>query len=241
MSRTCLISIILFVIVQYFIFVHSQCPSNFLIEPCLCIESNATNNQTVLYPTLTEIISIRQESIICEHIRNSFLDLRSIFIKLSIVLLNNNQSNNLTNFNDFLLHNILINHLSENVFRNITFTNILLYHNPLLKSIDYNAFNNTRNYVEVFRTLNASLSDGDNLFTVVKKFYNLKVFSMENDELKSVPDYAFNHTELRYISLGTHFRQTLQPFNHIGKYPFYNVPNLIALRILSPLLTKIGK
>ncbi|CAF3590000.1 unnamed protein product, partial [Rotaria sp. Silwood2] len=52
---------------------------------------------------------------------------------------------------------------------------------------------------------------------------------------------AFNHTQLRYIWLGDYFRQTLQPLDHIGKYPFYNVPNLISLRIFSPLLTKIGK
>ncbi|CAF3959161.1 unnamed protein product [Rotaria sordida] len=211
------------------------------MESCLCIESNSSNDQTVLYPTLTETIPIRQKSIVCEHIENSFLDLRSIFIKLSIILTTNKQSDNLTKFNDFLLHNTQINHLSENVFGNITFSNIILYHNPLLNSIDVNAFNNTENYVEVFRTLNTSLSNSHNLFTIIKKFHNLKFFSMENDKLQSIPDYAFNHTELRYIWLGVDFRQTLQPLDHIGKYPFYNVPNLTSLRIFSPLLTKIGK
>ncbi|CAF4875002.1 unnamed protein product, partial [Rotaria sp. Silwood2] len=174
MYRTCIYSILLFISVQYFIFVHSQCPSNFLIEPCLCIESNTSNDQTILYSTLTESIPIRQKSIVCEHVNNSSFDLRSIFIKLSIILTTNNQPNNITNFNDFLLHNTQINHLPENVFGNITFSNILLYHNSLLNSIDVNAFNNARNYVEVFRTLNTSLSDSDILFTIIKKFHNLK-------------------------------------------------------------------
>ncbi|CAF3854053.1 unnamed protein product [Rotaria sp. Silwood1] len=242
MFQTRIFSTILFIIVQYFIFVHSQCPSNVLIEPCLCIENNSsTNNEMVLYPTLTDMIPIRQKSIVCENIKNSSIDLRSIFIKLSTILATNNQSYNLTNFNDFLLHNTEINHLPENIFGNITFSYIILYHNTLLNSIDINAFNNTRNYVEVFRTLNTSLSDSKTLFTIINEFKNLRLLSMENDKLKSIPDNAFNHTELRYIWFGAHYKQTSQPIDHIGKYPFYNVPNLDALRIFSPVLTKIGK
>ncbi|CAF1263361.1 unnamed protein product [Rotaria sp. Silwood1] len=223
--------------------VSSQCPPNSLIEPCLCIESNSSDVPIILYPTLTATIPIRYKSIICEHIQNSSFDLRSIFIRLSVILSTNNQSlsNNLTHFNDFLLHNTQINHLPENLFGNIIFQHIILYNNPFLNSIDIHAFNNTRNYVEVFKTLNTNLSDSNTLFTILKQFNNLKLLNLENDKLEFIPDYAFNHSELRYIRLGVHSTQTIQPIVHIGKYPFYNVPNLTQLQIYSPLLTTIGK
>jgi len=231
MYLACIVSIIL----QYFIFINTQCPPSSLIEPCLCIESNSSDDHYELYPILTETIPIRQKSIICEHIHNSSFDLRSIFIKLSTILSSNNQS---LEFNDFLLHNTQIHHLSKNLFGNLTFSYINLYNNPLLNSIDIDAFNNTRNYIEVFKTLNTSLSD--TLFSVLKQFDNLRFLNMENDKLQSIPDYAFNHTELRYIWFGDYYRQTLQPFIHIGKYPFYHVPKLEFLKIFSPILTKIG-
>lgn len=226
-------SIILFILLQY---VHTQCPLKSLIEPCLCIENNSSDNQTILYPTLTEIIPIRQKSIICEHINQSSFDLHSIFLKLSLTLIKTNQS---LLFNDFLLHNTQIDHLPNNLFGNLTFSYLNFYHNPLLTSIDIDAFDNTRNTIEVFRSLNTNLST--TIFPILKQFHNLLFLSMENDSIQSIPDYAFNHTQLRYIWFGDYQKITYQPLIHIGNYPFYHLPNLIALRIVSPLLTTISK
>jgi len=65
-------SIILFLILQYFIFVETQYSFNSLIEqPCLCIECNSSNNDYVFYMTLSETIVICGKSIVCEDINNS--------------------------------------------------------------------------------------------------------------------------------------------------------------------------
>jgi hypothetical protein len=119
----------------------------------------------------------------------------------------------------------------------------MLYNNPLLNSIDIDAFDNTRNYVEQFQSMNTSLSDSDTLFAIIKQFNNLRSFSMINDKIKSIPDYAFNNPELQYISFGRRSFPTSAPVPiiHIGDYPFYNVPNLSSLTIISSFLTKIGK
>ncbi|CAF3010281.1 unnamed protein product [Rotaria socialis] len=242
MYHSQIFSIKLFLLIQYFAYADSQCPSNFLKGPCSCIESNSSNDPVLLYPTVIESIPIRSKSIVCEHIENSLFDLRSFFVKLSAILLTAGQkTNNVTSFNDFLLHNTKMKHLPRNLFGNITFTNIILYQNPLLNSIDVNAFNNTRNKIEVFRTVNTSLSDSKTLFSLIREFTNLRFLSMENDKLKSIPDYAFNNTHLRYIWFGAHFKQTSQPIEYIGKYSFYHAPSLTSLRIFSPLLAKIGK
>ncbi len=233
MSHRYRFSIILLILLEY---VHTQCPLKSLIEPCICIASNSSDDQTILYSTLTERIPIRQKSIICEHINQSLFDLRSIFLKLSVILTKTNQS---LLFNDFLLHNTRIDHLPNNLFGNLTFSYMNFYHNPLLSSIDIDAFNTTRSTIEVFRSLNTNLSE--TIFPILKQFHNLIVLSMENDSIQSIPDYAFNHTQLRYIWFGDYQKEIFQPLIHIGKYPFYHLPNLIALRIVSPLLTIIGK
>jgi hypothetical protein len=91
--------------------------------------------------------------------------------------------------------------------------------------------------------MNTSLSDSDALFTIIKQFNNLRSFSMANDKINSIPDYAFNNPELRDISFGRRYYPASTPLSivHIGDYPFYNVPNLSSLTIVSPFLTKIGK
>ena len=64
-------------------------------------------------------------------------------------------------------------------------------------------------------------------------------------KLQSIPDYAFNSPELVYIWLGEPFTYSTLPIiqllAHIGKYSFYNLPNLYTIHIYSPFLTKIGK
>lgn len=232
---------ILLILIQSIIFVNSQCPSISFQYYCSCIESNSSNDQIILYSTLTETIPLRSKSIVCENIDNSYFDLRSFFIKISYLLETDNETNNQTKFNDFLLYNTQIKHLPKNLFGNLTFSSIILYHNPFLTSIDINAFNNTKNSIEVFRTLNTSLSDSKSLFMMINDLNKLKFLSMENDKLKSIPDYAFNHTQLGYIWLGVHFKQTSQPIDSIGKYAFYHLPNLTSLRIYSPLLKRINK
>ncbi|CAF1509875.1 unnamed protein product [Rotaria magnacalcarata] len=241
MYQSRIFSIKLCLLIQYFVYADSQCPSNFLKGPCSCIESNSSNDPVLLYPTVIESIPIRSKSIVCEHIENSLFDLRSFFVKLSAIFTADEKRINVTSFNDFLLHNTKMKHLPRNLFGNITFTTIILYQNPLLTSIDVNAFNNTRNKIEVFRTVNTSLSDSKTLFSLIREFTNLRFLSMENDKLKSIPDYAFNNSQLRYIWFGAHFKQTSQPIEYIGKYSFYHAPNLTSLRIFSPVLAKIGK
>ena len=241
MFNACITSILLFIVFQYAIVVNTQCPSNSLIEPCLCIEKSSSSNQVAYYTVVINGIytEIRGTSIVCANIQSSSFDLRSIFTRLSNLRSRNNQ----TRYNQFLLYNTQIKYLPKNLFRSVTFSHIMLYNNPLLNSIDIDAFDNTRNYVEQFQTMNTNLSDSDTLFTIIKQFNNLESFSMADDKIKSIPDYAFNNPELRDISLGRRSYPTSAqlPLIHIGDYPFYNVPNLSSLTISSPFLTKIGK
>ena len=236
MYITHLFPVVLLILLQYSILVTTQCPSNFLIEPCLCIPNNSSYNRMVLYSTLEEMISLREKSIVCEHINTSSFDLRSIFIKLSTELRTTNQT---LLFNDFLLYDTQIHHLPANLFGNLTFSDIKLYDNPLLSSIDIDTFDSTRNTIEAFQTLNSNLSE--TIFPILQQFHHLRFLIMNNDSIQSLPDYAFNHTELVHIGLGNHQKQTFQPLIHLGKYPFYHLPNLILLRIVSPLLTTIRK
>jgi hypothetical protein len=91
--------------------------------------------------------------------------------------------------------------------------------------------------------VNTSLSDSEKIFSMIKQFQNLRHLSMQNDRLKSIPSYAFNHTYLTNIYFGSPYeypKQT-QPIESIGDYAFDDLPSLIYLYIHSPNLTKITK
>lgn len=241
MSNTRITSILSFILFQYLVVVKSRCPSNALIDPCFCIEKSSSSDQTAYYVVSINgsYTEIRGTSIVCANIPSSSFDLRSVFTKLQNSLSRNNQ----TRFNQFLLYNTQIKHLAKNLFRNVTFSHILFYNNPLLNSIDIDAFDNTRDSIEQFQTMNTGLSDSDSLFTIVRQLKNLKRFSMANDQMKSIPDSAFNNPSLEEIAFGkmSYPTYTPMPIVHIGDNPFYNVPNLSSLMIVSPFLTKIGK
>jgi hypothetical protein len=117
----------------------------------------------------------------------------------------------------------------------------MLRNNFQLTTIHKNAFSYGKDYVESFETMNTSLSDSETIFSIVKQFQNLRHLSMQNDRLKSIPSYAFNHTYLTNIYFGFEYPRQIQPIESIGDYAFYNLSSLHVLQIFSPNLTKITK
>jgi len=221
---------------QYYYLINSECPLDSIIEPCSCVLTIPSHTYILYNDFNPETIYVQQKSIVCEHIHNSSFDLQTIFFNLNSYL-----NNNETDFDSFLLYNTSINHIPANVFSNITFKSLMFQDNYLLTTIDENAFYDFKDYVEVFETLNTNLSDSNIIFSILKQFSNLRRVSMHNDRLTSIPNYAFNHTNLTNIWFGLENRRTSQPIASIGQYAFYNVPNLRFLRIFSPYLTQINK
>jgi len=202
----------MFIFIFLFGFVRTQCPLNILIEPCSCAN----------------------ETITCENIHDLSFDLRSIFIKFSLISAKQD-------FRNFLLSNTSIEFLPNNVFVNITFENLIFRNNFALTNIDSNAFTSFENQIESFQTLNTNLSDSQQLFSLIRQFRNLRYLSLQNDRLTFIPDYAFNHTNLTHIYFGLEYTNQSQPIERIGDYAFYHLPNLHFLRIFSPNLTRITK
>jgi hypothetical protein len=224
----------LFLILFFNQYIHSitgECPPDLLIKPCSCISA------TPSYPSVPETTIIRQESIVCEHIYDPLFNLQDVFLKISLFNVNENS----TYFHSFRLSNTTIKDLPENVFIDIKFQNLIFQDNFQLTTIDKNAFSNTKNDVEVFETLNTNLSDSETIFFIIRQFQNLRFLSMHNDQLNSIPNYAFNHKYLSYINFGLEFSNRSQPIETIGDYAFYNLPKLHFLRIISPKLSKINK
>ena len=179
----------------------SECPPNSTIEPCFCIPDIPYDIFPPHYELRPQITAIHGKSIVCENIDNSSFDLRSVFLRLSSILADDT-SRNQTHFDGFFLHNTLIRHLPENVSDQLTFSGVIFHKNPLLTSIDANAFAGTREYLEVFQTFNTNLSETSGLFPALRTLINLRMVSMHDDQLQSIPDYAFNHTRLTEIWLG---------------------------------------
>jgi hypothetical protein len=185
-----------------------------------------------------------EKSIVCEHIHNSSINLQEVFVKLSSYTNSiSNDDQNATYFNYFILSNASITSIPESVFVNITFRRLMLQNNFQLTTIHKNAFSYGKDYVESFETMNTSLSDSETIFSIIKQFQNLRHLSMQNDRLKSIPSYAFNHTYLTHVYFGyqSEYPKQTQPIESIGDYAFDDLPSLNYLQIHSPNLTKITK
>lgn len=230
----CLFSFIIFN--QQYSIINSECPPEFIIEPCTCVLTIPSHTYLLYGDYDPETIYIEKKSIVCEHIHNSSFDLKEIFSNMNSYL-----NDNETNFDNFLLYNTTVELIPENVFSNVTFKSLMFQDNKLLTTIDLNAFYYMKDYVEVFETLNTNLSDSHTIFSILKQFQSLRRVSMHNDRLTSIPSYAFNHPNLTNIWFGLENRRTRQPIQSIGQYAFYNVPNLKLLRIFSPNLKDISK
>lgn len=240
MFRKTLILFTFYIFNGYIRFIHSECPPGFILKPCVCKPSIPSYSYFLFDEDNAEPKTTQKPSIVCENIHNASFDIQAIFSKFSAF--NSAISNqNVTSFDSFLLHNTTIRHLPDNVFINITFKNLLFQDNFQLTTIHKNAFFNFKNDVELFQTVNTNLSDTDTIFSIIGQFQNLRRLSMHNDRLKYIPSYAFNHKNLTHIWFGLEYPRKSQPIEHIGKYAFYNVPNLQFLRIFSPKLTKINK
>ena len=228
----------LLLIIQVVCLINGECPADSFIKPCVCtpdIPNDLFQSHNELRP---RIPAVHQKSIVCENIDDPLFDLRSLFVQLSSIL---KDDNNQTHFDGFFLHNTRVLHLPENVFGQLTFSGVVFHKNPFLRSIDMNAFAGTREYLEVFQTFNTNLSETNGVFHILKTLSHLRMVSMHDDQLQSIPDYAFNHTRLTDIWLGLEMGSTSQPIRQIGHYPFYHVPNLSTLRMFSPFLSKINK
>ena len=182
---------------QQYNLIHSQCPSDSIIEPCSCVLTIPSHTYLLFNDFNPETIYVEQRSIVCEHIRNSSFDLQTIFLKLSSVL-----NANETDFDSFLLYNTSVQSIPKNVFGTIKFKCLMFQNNYLLTTIDQNAFYYLKDYVEIFETLNTNLSDSQTIFSILKQFQHLRRISMHNDRLKIIPNYAFNHTNLTNIWFG---------------------------------------
>lgn len=213
-----------FVIVFLFFRLHSiqcLCPPSFILQPCRCSDD------------------VKQGiSIVCEHLHQSFVDLSLIFTKLSSY---QHFTGEETNFELFLLSNTSVEYLPENVFSNVTFKTLQFRNNRRLTTIDRNAFWNSQDRIEVLETLNTNLSDTDTIFFIIKQLSHLRYLSLQNDRLKFIPNYAFNHSNLTHIYFGMEQIEQSQPIESIGDYAFYNLPNLQFLRIFSSNLRQISK
>ncbi|CAF1238650.1 unnamed protein product [Rotaria sordida] len=221
---------------QQYNLISNECPPDLIIEPCSCVLTIPSHTYLLYNDFNPETIYIEKKSIVCEHIYNSSFDLQKIFFNLNLYL-----NNNETNFDNFLLYNTSIKYIPENIFYNITFKSLMFQDNYFLTTINEYAFYYLKDYVEIFETLNTNLSDSNIIFSILRQFQNLRHISMHNDRLITIPDYAFNHTNLTNIWFGLENRRTIQPIQSIGQYAFYNLPNLKFLRIFSPNLTKINK
>ena len=210
--------------------IRMECPEDFFIEPCECVLTIPSHSYLLFNDNNPETIYLEEKSIVCENIHNSTFDLREIFAHI-------NQSN----FDNFLLYNTSIRHLPENVFHQLSFKSLMFQNNPHLTTIDENAFTFFANSVEVFESLNNNFSDSEMIFRIFQQFPRLRRVSMHNDRLTIIPDYAFNHSNLTDIWLGSENQRGNQPIGTIGQYAFYNVPNLKFLRIFSSNLTQIHK
>ncbi|UJR09621.1 hypothetical protein I4U23_013855 [Adineta vaga] len=235
-SRTIIYFFSLILFQSYVNLIHCECPSDTILEPCSCILTIPSHTYLLFNDFNPETIYIHEKSIVCEHIDNTSFDLQQIFINLNSYL-----NENETDFDSFLLYNTSVVYLPENVFSNITFKSLMFQDNRMLTTINVNAFTYFKDSVETFETLNTNLSDSDTIFSILKQFTNLRRVSMHNDRLTSIPNYAFNHTNLTNIWFGTESQRTSQPIETIGQYAFYHVPNLRLLRIFSPNLTHINK
>ncbi|CAF3310534.1 unnamed protein product [Rotaria socialis] len=236
----------LFIIVFFFSeiihLVNSQCPPDFVLNPCSCKSSIPSHTNILFKNPNPETNIIQRKSIACEHIHNSSFDLQLVFLTLSSFNnLISNQTANVSNFDSFYLYNTTVKELPENVFINITFKSLMFQDNFQLTTIDRNAFSYFKNHVELFETLNTNLSDAKTIFSIIKEFQNLSHLSMHNDRLKFIPNYAFNHKHLTNIFFGLEYSDKYQPIESIGNYAFYNLPNLQFLRIFSPILSRISK
>lgn len=207
-----------------------ECPNDIFIEPCECVLTIPSHSYFLFNDNNPETIYLEEKSIVCENIHNSTFDLRAIFLSI-----------NASNFDNFLLYNTTIRHLPANVFHEFSFKSLMFQDNPHLTTIDENAFTFFADSVEVFESLNNNFSDSEMIFRMFKQFSRLRRVSMHNDRLTSIPDYAFNHSNLTDIWFGAEYQRANQPIESIGQYAFYNVPNLKFLRIFSSNLTRIQK
>lgn len=233
MLITITLSISFFAMISW---IATECPPEEILFPCSCVLTIPSHSYFLVNDYNPETIYIEQKSILCEHIANASFDLSMLFEQLSSHL-----ELNETNFDSFLLHNTTIERLPENVFRNITFKGLMFEENRLLTTIDLHAFDSIKDFVEIFETFHTNLSDSETIFSILRTFQSLRRLSMHNDRLTSIPNYALNQTNLTDIWFGLETKRTSQPFETIGQYAFYHLPNLKLLRIHSPQLKTIEK
>ena len=219
-----------------------QCPPKTIIEPCSCVLAIPSIIHQTLSNDAPSASITQQKSIVCENINDPTFDLREIFVKLTeFTEFMLDEFENTTIFDSFLLSNTTIQHLPADVFGNISFNTLMLMNNPMLTTIDENAFRSFSPQVERFETINSNLSDSETIFRILRQFENLRFLSMQNDQLRSIPENAFNHKHLTNIWFGMESSTKSQPIENIGDYAFYNVPNIYLIRLNVPKLRSIGK
>ena len=231
-------SAVLLIIIHCLAVISGDISSILSIEPCVVVDVIPSDIFSLNYELRPQITATYRRSILCDNIDSTSFDFSPMFHNLSTLF---KTEANRTHFDAFLLHNSHVRHLPKHMFQGLAISGIILHNNPQLSSIDAEAFIGTEAHLEVFQTLNTNLSDDSKIFHVLKTLPNLRMVSMHNDQLHSIPDHAFNHTKLTDIWLGLEMGQTSQPIHDMGEYSFYLTPQLRTLRLFSPYLDRIGK
>ena len=231
-------SAVLLIVIQWLAVISGDSTSTLPNEPCVVVDAIPSHVFYPNYELRPQITATYRRSILCENIDSVSFDFRPMFRNLSTLF---KTDDNRTHFDAFVLHNSCVRHLPKHMFQGLTISGIALHNNPDLSSIDLEAFIGTETHLEVFQTLKTNFSDDSEIFDVLKTLPNLRMVSMHDDQLHSIPDHAFNHTKLTDIWLGLEMGQTSQPIHHIGQYAFYRTPQLRTLRLFSSHLDKIGK
>ena len=216
--------------------IRSSCPSSSIIEPCSCVKSIYSRvNSTYRYRE--HLFNETQgQSIVCEHLPSSF-PLRLVFLRLTSYVQSTNDIN-ATIYDTFLLYNTSITDLVENLFTTITFRRLIFDYNPLLSTIDEKALTSTAKYIESIESHHCNLS---NPFPMFRQLPNLTYIYFQDNNIRSIPTRAFNHSFLRRIWFGFEYSYPQDPIETIGDYAFYDLPQLYSIRLFSSKLSQISK
>ena len=122
--------------------------------------------------------------------------------------------------------------IDQNFFNNISFGVITLHNSSNLKTIDENAFDGIADHLlKLEISGNNQLSD-PNIFGIISKMKNLRILTLSDTKLTSIPGEAFNGSQkgLSRISFDSNCGHS--PIKTLNKRAFYYLDNLVHLGIV---------
>jgi hypothetical protein len=168
---------------------------------------------------------------------NEIIDLKQVFIKLSINLENKN-------FGTFSLNNTAVFEIPENVFGNITFQSIEIKNAYNLSLIHKNAFNNSNDNLlgfSISSTPLRTLKPLYDIWTAMSPIKNLRTLYIENTLIKEIADNAFGLSSDSHYNLSYIFIFNNHMLNRIGDNAFGFLPSLTKLDLTNNSINHISK